>query len=203
MARRNIFRKAALDRLSSPDQLDSLLSVTSPLSWLALLAALGLLALGVVWACLGTITTRVEGQGAVSIAETVEAILYVPADEVQQVRVGMPTEIVPSNARREEAGFVRGEVTAIGGSPTDAAVVGEAVGDSPEVRKMLDAGAVVEVRVALQRDPSTASGLKWSSPRGAPIEIADGTSCTGKIVTRRERPIDLVLTVLPQPQAAS
>ena len=34
-----IFRKVALDRLSSPDQIDKLLNVTSSRAWLALVAA--------------------------------------------------------------------------------------------------------------------------------------------------------------------
>ena len=33
---RQIFRKAALTRLASPDQLDQLMQVTSPRSWIAL-----------------------------------------------------------------------------------------------------------------------------------------------------------------------
>ncbi len=130
-------------------------------------------------------------------SSTIEAVLYLPADEIEHVRVGMPAEIVPSNARREEAGFVGGEVISIAVSPTTAEVLQDVFGDGPQAQALLGAGAVVEVRVALQRDLSTASGLRWSSPRGAQIEIAEGMSCTGRIVTGRERPIDLVLTVLP------
>ncbi|MEY4095680.1 MAG: hypothetical protein RLZZ53_2879, partial [Acidobacteriota bacterium] len=33
-----IFRKVALDRLASPEQLDLLMEVTSPRSWIALVA---------------------------------------------------------------------------------------------------------------------------------------------------------------------
>jgi hypothetical protein len=60
---RPIFRKEALDRLASPEQLDQLLQLTSPRGWIAL-AALGLLLLfALAWGFLGTITTTVEGQG--------------------------------------------------------------------------------------------------------------------------------------------
>lgn len=199
MARRSIFRKAALDRLSSPDQLDALLSVTSPRSWLALVTAAGLLTLGLVWACLATITTRVDGQGMIIRSDASEVVLYVPADSIEQVRVGMPVEIVPSHVRREEAGFVRGEVTNVTDSPISATALQERFDDGPQARELIDGGAVVEVRVALQRDPTTVSGLAWSSSRGAQVEITEGTSCTGEIVTRRQRPVDLVLSVLPRP----
>ncbi|MGA1194869.1 MAG: hypothetical protein ACO36I_00070 [Candidatus Latescibacterota bacterium] len=35
---KQIFRQAALDRLSSPDQLDQLMRVTTPKGWIALMA---------------------------------------------------------------------------------------------------------------------------------------------------------------------
>jgi HlyD family secretion protein len=58
-----IFRKVALERLSSPEQLDLLMQVTSPRSWIAL-AGLGVLLLtGVVWGMYGTVPTKVHAQG--------------------------------------------------------------------------------------------------------------------------------------------
>jgi HlyD family secretion protein len=58
-----IFRKAALERLSSPEQLDRLVTLTSPVGWLALLALALLLAGAAAWSVVGTIPTRVEGAG--------------------------------------------------------------------------------------------------------------------------------------------
>jgi HlyD family secretion protein len=60
---RSIFRNSALERLSSPDQLDRLVTVTSPIGWAAL-AALGLLLAAIIgWGVLGHIPTRLEGAG--------------------------------------------------------------------------------------------------------------------------------------------
>ena len=58
-----IFRKAALDRLSSPEQLDRLVTVTSPQTWVALLAILAIVGGIAVWSFAGSLPTRVEGQG--------------------------------------------------------------------------------------------------------------------------------------------
>ncbi|ALG74217.1 hypothetical protein VY88_18025 [Azospirillum thiophilum] len=58
-----LFRKAALDRLSSPEELDRLVVLTTPRGWLALGAVLGLLALALAWSVIGTIQTRVTGPG--------------------------------------------------------------------------------------------------------------------------------------------
>jgi HlyD family secretion protein len=58
-----LFRKAALDKLSSPERLDVLMTVTSPRGWVALFTLVGLLAALVVWSWYGSIPTRVEGEG--------------------------------------------------------------------------------------------------------------------------------------------
>src|SRR5436309_1996610 len=60
---RQIFRKEALDRLASPEQLDQLMQLTSPRGWIAL-AGLGLILLtGLAWGLFAKIPTTVEGQG--------------------------------------------------------------------------------------------------------------------------------------------
>lgn len=56
-----IFRKVSLERLSSPEQLDALMRVTSPRGWVALLALCALLVLAVVWGLFGSIPSKVNG----------------------------------------------------------------------------------------------------------------------------------------------
>ncbi|EIC21462.1 NHLP bacteriocin system secretion protein [Thiorhodovibrio frisius] len=58
-----IFRKSALERLSSPEQLDRLVTVVSPKNWVALIAIAVLLAAVVVWGILGALPTLVKGNG--------------------------------------------------------------------------------------------------------------------------------------------
>jgi hypothetical protein len=60
---RQIFRPAALERMSSPEQLDRLMQVTSPRGWVAL-SALGIIFLAtLLWGLFGTVYTTAEGQG--------------------------------------------------------------------------------------------------------------------------------------------
>jgi HlyD family secretion protein len=58
-----LFREAALDRLSNPEQLDRIMTVARPADWLAFaaLALLALTALG--WSIFGEMATRVAGSG--------------------------------------------------------------------------------------------------------------------------------------------
>ena len=56
-----LFRKSALDRLSSPEQLDLMVRITSPAGWVALLALVGLIGVAILWGFLGSIPTKVIG----------------------------------------------------------------------------------------------------------------------------------------------
>jgi HlyD family secretion protein len=59
MFNREIFRKKALEKLSTPDDLDELLQVNSRLSWILLLSLLCLVLGGVVWVVFGQIVNKV------------------------------------------------------------------------------------------------------------------------------------------------
>ncbi|MBI5440289.1 MAG: hypothetical protein HY900_03655 [Deltaproteobacteria bacterium] len=58
-----MFRKAALAKLSSPEQLDSLMRVTTPKGWIALIAVLVLIVGGITWGALGRTAERISGAG--------------------------------------------------------------------------------------------------------------------------------------------
>lgn len=61
--KKEIFRSVALERLSSPEQLDQLMQVTTPRGWLALVGIAALLATALVWGVLGSVPERIAGQG--------------------------------------------------------------------------------------------------------------------------------------------
>ena len=57
--KKTVFRRAALERLASPEQLDQLMQLTTPKGWLALLALCALLVAAMVWALWGTVYTTI------------------------------------------------------------------------------------------------------------------------------------------------
>lgn len=59
----SLFRKSALDRLSSPDRLDTVFVAASPGCWIAFLALALLVAAAVAWSLIGRLPTRVAGDG--------------------------------------------------------------------------------------------------------------------------------------------
>ena len=67
--KRQIFRQAALDRLSSPEQLDRLVRVTDTAGWLALGTVAFLLTAIVSWGIWGKIPEQVDGKGILVSAD--------------------------------------------------------------------------------------------------------------------------------------
>jgi len=61
--RSEIYRKAALEHLGSPERLNEMISITKPTTWLALSVVGLILAGAVTWACIGRLPTHVAGNG--------------------------------------------------------------------------------------------------------------------------------------------
>ena len=64
---RSIFREVALERLSSPDELDRLLRVTDTKAWIALIAVFGLIAVALVWGYQGRLPSTVAAKASSSV----------------------------------------------------------------------------------------------------------------------------------------
>jgi hypothetical protein len=268
-----LYSQAALDRLSSPEQLDRLMRVTSPRAWVALAAVWVVIGCAIVWGFVGSIPTTVAGQGLivrsggvsqvqvpftgqvedllVNVGDIVtkgqhvatvrqldgagsrqlfapatgrivevllapgamtsagqpalsvefddrdlQAIMFVPATQGKQIKPGMPVQVSPSTAKKEEFGVMAGTVTSVSPFPMSAAALSRYLGNEELVRIMTKDGPQIEVRVDLARDPHTPSGYRWSSRQGPPDPIASGTLLSGNIVTRAQRPIGMVLPIL-------
>lgn len=82
-----LFRKVALDKLSSPEQLDQLITVTTPKAWFALLALACILATSVLWGVFGSIPTRVNGQGVIANSFGIYNIVNSSSGQISDIRV--------------------------------------------------------------------------------------------------------------------
>lgn len=82
-----IFRKVSLERLSSPEQLDLLMRVTSPKGWVALLALCGLVVVAIGWGIFGSIPTKVNGTCILIRPGGVNEILTPGAGRVADIAV--------------------------------------------------------------------------------------------------------------------
>lgn len=83
----SLFRKTALERLSSPEQLDQIMQVTSPRSWLALFALGSVIVTTLFWSVFGTIPTKVNGKGIIIRAGGVYEVVSLGAGRVTEMDV--------------------------------------------------------------------------------------------------------------------
>lgn len=101
-----IFRKVALERLSSPEQLDQLLQVTNPRGWLSLAALGALLLTGLAWGVFGSIPTEALGEGILIRRGGVSNLVAAENGQVEEilVQVGDPIRKgqVVARIRQEE-----------------------------------------------------------------------------------------------------
>lgn len=81
----DIFRKTALERLSSPEQLDLLMQITTPRGWVALLALGCLICCAVIWTIWGSIPTRISGHGILMKTGGVSCIVPTSTGRVQNL----------------------------------------------------------------------------------------------------------------------
>lgn len=82
----SLFREVSLERLSSPEQLDELIKVTSPRAWFALIAMCGILISAIAWGFLGSIPTKITGQGILLNNGGVTSVQHHTSGQVIDVR---------------------------------------------------------------------------------------------------------------------
>ncbi|WP_299712881.1 NHLP bacteriocin system secretion protein [uncultured Tenacibaculum sp.] len=68
------FRKAALEKLSTPEKLDQLIKVTSPKGWITLLTIALVLGTGITWSFLGNVKTKLNVVGVLLGGEIHEVV---------------------------------------------------------------------------------------------------------------------------------
>jgi HlyD family secretion protein len=89
----SVFRKSSLERLSSPEQLDQLMRVTTPKGWLVFLGLMVLVVVAVVWGIFGRIAVTVEGKGILMKSGGIMTVQSIAAGVIQEISV-WPGDIV-------------------------------------------------------------------------------------------------------------
>ena len=83
----DLYRKSSLERMASPEQLDKVLTVTSPMSWLALAGITFVLVVTVIWSIVGTIPETITTKGIVSSVVGSTSVYTQDAGTVVSLRV--------------------------------------------------------------------------------------------------------------------
>lgn len=197
-----VFRLAALDRLSSPEQLDQLVRITPPQGWagLGLLACLSVAALA--WALFGSITLAETVRGelvdlagargdALKPGRDLLAVFRLPAAQAQGIHAGAEADVLPEGLEPEDHGFLRGRVAQMVLLP--AGQVGGPARRERQEDGRPSPGAALRIEVSLEPDPRAPSGYRWAASRGPDVALTGGTAVVGRIVVFRGPPLFLLL----------
>ena len=135
------------------------------------------------------------GQPILSIQpdeHNLELVAYVPSSSAKEISNGMDVQVSPTNIKREEFGFMKGDVAYVSDYPATPAALMRNFENEALAQALSSSGPVTEVRVALKADSETPTGFKWSASKGPGTIITSGTICTVQIVTKQQQPISLV-----------
>lgn len=119
-------------------------------------------------------------------------VVYLAPADGKRVRVGMPVEAAPSTVRTEEHGYILAEVTEVSPVPVSLAGMRNTLKNDQLAAELSGGSAPFEVRVRFKPDPTTASGLAWSSSRGPSAPVLPGTPLQAKVIVERQRLIELL-----------
>ncbi|MBR1729828.1 MAG: biotin/lipoyl-binding protein [Selenomonadaceae bacterium] len=82
-----IFSKEALDKLRSPERLDMMLSITTPIGWMSL-AAIGVLLFSILlWSIFGAFTVKADGMGLILDSAGVVNVSHIAGGKVANIYV--------------------------------------------------------------------------------------------------------------------
>ncbi len=83
----NVFRKVSLERLSSPEQLDQLLRVTSPKSWISFIGVASIIVIAILWGIFGSVPIKVPGNGILMKSGGLLTIQHISSGTITDIKV--------------------------------------------------------------------------------------------------------------------
>lgn len=103
--RGSIFSKEALQKMRSPEQLDTMLPITNPIGWMGLIAVCALMLSVVIWSIYGSFTVKADGMGLIMDARGVMKISSLTQGTIDELYVapGMQVSKGQRIAHIEEA----------------------------------------------------------------------------------------------------
>lgn len=117
MEKKSIFRQESLDRVTSPEQLNDYIRVSTPSVWLILGAFFILVISVIVWGVTGTLPQTESLNGVIEKDHTV--VCYIGTDSLESDIPGCKATVTPSNAGAE-GNSINGTVVNVSKTPYSA-----------------------------------------------------------------------------------
>ena len=221
-----IFSKEALDKLRSPERLDLMLSITSPIAWMSL-AAVGVVLFSILlWSIFGAFTVKADGMGLILDSAGVVNISHIRGGKVTEVYIHKGSHVYSDEVIARVEHLEQAADTQIARHGPELAEnkreITERVykSDSKKYQETIIEeirsdyagtvdrvfirngniinGGIMEIVFDLVKDKNSESGYLWTTFVGEHKEISAGSFCTGSIIIDRRTPIEKVFYNLSQ-----
>jgi HlyD family secretion protein len=126
------------------------------------------------------------------------AAVLIPTKDGKKIRAGMDVLIDPTSVRRDVFGSIRGKVVSTSNVAASPEQMRQILRNDDLVRKLTAAGPPFLIRVEMERDPHTKSGLRWTSSLGADTQITAGTLLEAKVLTERVSLLGLLMPAVKE-----
>jgi len=170
-----LFRKSALDRISSPEQLNEYMKVAGPGVWWIMAGIAVTFAAFFLWGITGSIpeTVDVSGTTLAPGGSPMAVYCYLPVEYSKLVAEGMKVRVSPDYAPRERYGYIYGEIVSESSSAVNIEEVQERLGSDFDLIN-IPSDNVIEVIIELER---VYDELFWSTLRGESVDVIVGSTC--------------------------
>ena len=100
-----IFSQEALDKMRSPEKLDTVLPITSPISWMGLIAVAVMMVAVVLWSIFGSFTVKANGMGMIMDPKGVVNVTSIIGGKLDKGERIAHIELVQENAATRMAQY--------------------------------------------------------------------------------------------------
>ncbi len=121
---------------------------------------------------------------------------FLDLTRARRIRPGMAVRVMPSVVRREQTGYIRGQIRHVADLPITPEGLEALVGSKELAEELLGQGPLVPVYLELEPDTAAINGLAWSSPKGREVALASNTLCTIEIVLDSQAPIHMLFPLI-------
>jgi hypothetical protein len=196
----SLFRQEALDKISSPEQLDQLLQVVSLKDWLPLVSLGFVVAIALIWSIFGKVPLTAEAKGLLLQSQTdpnqLISISYFPIEDGRQIHSGDRMLITPVTANFQEFGGIEATVTEVSAQPVMRSSALQQVQNNAELLDLVYVPASIAVVAQLKPDASTATGYQWSMSKGPDMRLAGEVPTQGRVTLSERSPIQFIFPFL-------
>lgn len=213
---RQLFRKSAVERISSPEQLDKLINISSTRSWIMLIGLFLICVSIVYWICTGKFTEIIEVNGiymdrvnktnsysseeifdmkGIECGNQSPVRMYVPLSKANMIKSGMEVMIRPSFLSEQRYGHMNGSVIKVEENGTSKEQLRVELGDEQMVDHVIkECGSepIIKVVLDINKDSNSVNGYEWSNPQGECIQLSHSMFLDIQVITKKKTAIDYI-----------